>query len=144
MGCFERLVRSKFLANVSSELSLARERILVTDQAQFPATINFDKSAKKSLYKDYVYFYYLIEEMSDSVEEALNENLAADTLFFIEVDHISFVYSTDHNQVREAVKYSYNTNGLIPIYKGRHKVRDKIMYTALMDTRIQFTPIAPN
>ena len=144
MGCFERLVKSKFLANISSELSLARTKIQVVDPAQFPSMIHFEKSAKKRIYKDYLYFYFLMEEMSDSVIESINENSDPDTLFCIEADHIVFIYSNNLNQVKEAVKYSYNTSGLIPIYRSKHKIKDKVMYTALMDTRILFAPISPN
>jgi len=140
MGCFENLVKSKFLANVSSQLSLARERILTADSAQFPAIHIFNKAEKKLVYDDYVYHYYMIEEILDSIKE----NLAKDTLFYIEVDHITFMYSANQNQVKDAIKYSYNVNGLIPLYKGRHRLDGITMYTAMIDTRIHFTPVAPN
>jgi hypothetical protein len=140
MGCFENLVKSKFLANVSSQLSLARERILTADSAQFPAIHIFNKAEKKLVYDDYVYHYYMIEEIQDSIKE----NLAKDTLFYIEVDHITFMYSANQSQVKDAIKYSYNVNGLIPLYKGRHRLDGITMYTAMIDTRIHFTPVAPN
>lgn len=140
MGCFENLVKSKFLANVSSQLSLARERILTADSAQFPAIHIFNKAEKKLVYDDYVYHYYMIEEILDSIKE----NLAKDTLFYIEVDHITFMYSANQNQVKDAIKYSYNVNGLLPLYKGRHRLDGITMYTAMIDTRIHFTPVAPN
>ena len=140
MGCFENLVKSKFLANVSSQLSLARERILTADSAQFPAIHNFNKADKKLVYDDYVYHYYMIEEILDSIKE----NLAKDTLFYIEVDHITFMYSANQSQVKDAIKYSYNVNGLLPLYKGRHRLDGITMYTAMIDTRIHFTPVAPN
>ena len=144
MGCFEKLVTSKFLANISSELSLARKKIQVVDPTQFPSTINFNATEKKRVYKDYLYFYFLMEEMSDSVIEAANDKLDPDTLFCVEADHIVFIYSSSLNQIKEAIKYSYNTSGLFPIYRSKHKIRNKVMYTALMDTRILFSPISPN
>ena len=140
MGCFEKLVKSKFLANVSSELSLARERIQTADLAQFPAIHCFNKVEKKLVYDDYIYHYYMLEEILDSIKESL----AKDTLFYIEVDHITFMYSANQNQVKEAILYSYNVNGLIPLYKGRHRLDGVTMYTAMIDTRIHFTPVAPN
>ena len=54
------------------------------------------------------------------------------------------MYSANQNQVKDAIKYSYNVNGLIPLYKGRHRLDGITMYTAMIDTRIHFTPVAPN
>ena len=52
--------------------------------------------------------------------------------------------AANQNQVKEAILYSYNVNGLIPLYKGRHRLDGITMYTAMIDTRIHFTPVAPN
>lgn len=140
MGCFEKLVKSKFLANVSSELSLARERIQIADTTQFPTTHNFTKTKKKLIYDNYVYHYYILEEMLDSIAEGLLE----DVLIYIEVDHITFMYSISQSQIKQAIKYNYNVNGFIPLYKGRHRLNGITIHTLMVDTRIQFTPVAAN
>ncbi len=140
MGCFESLVKSKFLANVSSELSLARQAIRSMSQTLFPSIYYADKRDQKALYDEYVFQYYIIEEIRDT----LNESVDPDMIYFLQYDHMMCLYSLKKSQVTDAAMYNYNIHGYIPIYRGRHRVDGFTMYTVLFDTRMSHIPFSPN
>jgi hypothetical protein len=141
MGCFEKLVKSKFLANVSSELRLARQAVLSVTNTNLTPTIYGSKKDRKSLYDDYVYYFYLLEEIVDSLEEP---DCVKTMIYYIKYDTVMFIYSMDKGQVEDAIRYNYNLNGDIPLYKTKHRLKNKTVYTVLIDTRIRFEPISPN
>lgn len=140
MGCFESLVKSHFLANVTKELSLARNALQSMNLTQLPIALPNNKKVRKDVYDDYVYYYYLIEEMIDT----LKESTSADTIYYMQMDHIIFVYTLDYSQFKDAIRYSHNLNGDIPYHKSKHRIAGCTMYTALYDTRLCFTPFSIN
>ena len=99
MGCFEKLVKSKFLANVSSELRLARQAVLSVTNTNLTPTIYGSKKDRKSLYDDYVYYFYLLEEIVDSLEEP---DCVKTMIYYIKYDTVMFIYSMDKGQVEDA------------------------------------------
>lgn len=141
MGCFEKLVKSNFLANVSNELSLARRTLKSMSQTSFPPSILANKGDRKAIYDEIVYQYYLLEEAAESLEE-MDDNKTL--LFYINIDHIIFVYSRTRGQVDESIRYAYNVNGDFPLYRGRHKIKNQVIHTVMFDTRITFNPVSPN
>ena len=141
MGCFEKLVKSNFLANVLSELSLARRTLKSMSQTNFPASILANNQDKKALYEEVVYQYYLLEAVAESLEEMGDSK---SLLFYINIDHGIFVYSRTKSQIDEAIRYAYNVSGDFPFYRGRHKIKNNIVHTVMFDTRITFNPISPN
>ena len=140
MGCFEKLVKSHFFANVSAELKLARQTIRSMSQFYFEPALIFNKKEKKAVYKELMYNYYLMEEIVESMDEFDDK----DMVFYIQSDHIVFIYSQSQKQLKEAVQYSYNLNGDLPLCRSKHRVNNKLVYTALIDTRLQFEVISPN
>lgn len=141
MGCFERLVKSHFLANVSAELSLARKAVQSLGQISSTPMLFLNERDKKEVYAELTYQLYLIEDMVDTLRETKEDKR---TIYYCQTDSYIFVYSRDKKQVQEAIRYSYNLNGDIPLCKARHRVFGKYVYTALIDTRIQFVPFSPN
>lgn len=140
MGCFESLVKSHFLANVSKELSEARLALQGLSLIQLPTTLPVDKKVRRRIYDEYVYQCYLIEEILESLKELEDP----DIVYYIQLDGIIFIYTVDHSQFKDVLKYSYSMNGNIPFYKTKHRVLNKTVYTALYDTRINFTPFSIN
>lgn len=140
MRCFESLVKSKFLANVSNELSLARQAIRTMSQTAFPTNFYCDKRDRKALYDEYVYQYYLLEEIKDTIDNTIDPEL----IYYVQYDHIMYLYSLVKNQVTDAATYNYNIHGILPLYRGRHRIDGYTVYTALLDTRLTFNPFSPN
>ncbi len=139
MNCFKRLVDSNFLANAKNEL-LAAQRVLKAEEAlPFDATLIFNRDDAKYVYDCYIEDYALLFEVEQSEEELLK-----DAIYYIQEDHILFIYSKTKKLVDEAILYSYNVNGDIPLYRGRHKVNRQVVFTALIDVRIPFSPSSPN
>lgn len=141
MRCFEKLVKSKFLANISAELKLARQTMLSTSNSSLIPFLFYSRKERKNLYDDYVYYYYFLEEMQQSVDEPTHEK---SIIYYVKYENVLFIYSADKSQVDDAIRYSYNVNGDIPLCRSRHKIANKTIHTALMDTRIRFEPVSPN
>lgn len=139
MKCFERLVESNFLANVRSELQLAREAIRQEKQVQEGFRVySKDKRSRRVVYTRCVEQFDLIKSM----EESLTEN--SQLLFYIQIDYIIFAFSSKKAQIDDAIRHSYNLSGDLPFYRGKHKINGITFHTALIDTRFSFTPISPN
>ena len=139
MKCFERLVDSNFLANAKKEL-LAAQQVLKAEEALFfEPTLVFNRQAAKYIYDCYVEDYALLYEIEQS-----DVDLSKGTIYYIQEDHILFIYSKTKKLIDEAITYSYNVNGDIPFYRGRHKINNQVIFTVLIDVRIPFQPSSPN
>lgn len=140
MGCFESLVKSRFLADASSELSLARKAIKSMSQISLPASLYADKKVRKRIYDELVYQFYILEEIAESLKEDPNPFM----IFYMQFDDFIFLYSRKKDQIEDAILYNYNVNGDFPYYRGRHKINNMMVHTVMMDTRINFIPASPN
>lgn len=140
MKCFERLVKSHFIANISAELELARKTIKDASQSSIPPVIYANIKDRKALYDRYVYEFYLKEE----VEESLKEEGEYGLIYFIQFDDIMYIYSLDKTQLNDTVQYNYDVSGNLPLHRSRHKMQGKMVYTALFDKRLSFESISPN
>lgn len=139
MGCFENLVKSHFLANVSAELRLARRTVKSMGHTSLQPFLYVNKRNKKELYGDYIYQFYLTEEMQES---PLEDDKSM--IFFVQYETLAFIYSRSKAQIDESIQYSFNVHGQIPLGRAKHKINGFTVYTALIDTRFSFTPTSPN
>ncbi len=140
MGCFEKLDKSNFLANISKELTMARDAIQHMSLVDAPPQILPNKKDRKALYDDYVYELQLLEEIQDTIEEGMDPKF----VYYLHVDTFIFAYSQNLHQIDDVITYAYNLNGDWPVYKARHRFGTKTVYTVLLDTRFNFLPISPN
>lgn len=140
MGCFDKLVKSHFLANVSTELELARRTLQSMSQSAIPADILASKKARKQIYDNYISQYYVFEELSEMLEEDSQKNM----IHYLQLDHIVLICSRVKKQVTEAMMHSHNVNGDLPFYRGKHYIQGYVIHTVLIDTRISVTPSSPN
>lgn len=140
MGCFERLVKSHFLTNISAELSMARQAVGALHRVRYQPAIIASRSRRRALYAEIVYAYYFLEDMIELLSED-NEKM---TIYYCQIDHYIFMYSRNKKQLTESVRYNYNLNGDACIYQARHKIANQLVYTALIDTRMQLIPASVN
>lgn len=139
MKCFERLVQSSFLANVRSELELARETLKQAKQVEEGfRTYSNDRKSRRVVYNRCVQQFDLIR----SIEESLTEN--TQLLFYLQIDYLIFAFSSKKAQIDDAIRHSYNLSGDLPFYRGRHKINGITFHTVLIDTRFSFLPMSPN
>lgn len=139
MGLFQDLVKSKFLANATNELALARnvlkgDGLVIYDDYDHP----FDINLKKELYN---YYLHELNFIQDLVETEYTED---EMIYYIQNDPIVFVYSRSKKQIENSLKYSHNLNGDLPVYRGRHRVKSRMVYTLLIDTRFSLRPASVN
>lgn len=139
MKCFERLLQSNFLANVRSELQLARETLREAKQVEEGfKTYSKDRRSRRTVYNRCIQQFDLIQSM----EESLTEN--TQLLFYIQIDYLIFAFSSKKAQIDDAIRHSYNLSGDLPFYRGRHKINGITFHTVLIDTRFSFIPMSPN
>jgi len=139
MGCFSQLTQSNFLSESKEEL-LSAQRKLVTGAAPlFDATLIFNKKDRKYVYDNYIREYELLTELLE-----LEVDVSKRLIFYIQDDHLLFIYSKTRKLVDEAVIYNYNVCGDIPFCRSKHIIKGQTYFTALIDRRIEFTPISPN
>lgn len=139
MRCFDKL-KSHFLANVSEELSLARQTLKSMSFSRLDPCIIFEKKEKKIMYENTLFENYLLEEIIDTIAEGFDSK----SLYYVEVHDISFMYGTDKKLITEAIQYRYNVEGAIPSMKTKHRINGKTVYTLLYDTRLKFEPVNVN
>lgn len=138
MRCFEKLVHSRFLQNVSQELSMARQTLQSKSHTQL--TFFFERDLRKRVYDDFVYYFYVREEIANSLKDWDHP----DSLYFFEADEYLFAYSKKKSQIVDALKYNYNQTGQMPFYVGKMHINKVTVYTLLVDRNFQFEPISPN
>lgn len=139
MKCFERLIESNFLANVRSELELARDVIAKDDEVEAGFKVyGLDPKSRKLSYKTLVSKYNLIEAIKESIKDD------SDLLYFIKIEHIVFAFSRKKAQIEDAIRHSYNLNGDLPFFRSKHKIQGNTFHTMVIDTRFSFTPMSPN
>jgi hypothetical protein len=141
MKCFKRLVHSKFLAKASEELSRARKVLHDGEAPLFDTTYLYNKSDRKYVYDCYIEDYMLLDEIENAFDPTEDYK---NIVFYLEEDYLLFVYSRSRKLIQEAVAYSFNVHGDIPIHKSKHTIHNKVWYTALIDTRMPFPTPAPN
>lgn len=139
MGCFSQLVQSSFLSRAKEELLSAQRRLKTGEAPLFDSTLIFDKKDKKYVYDSYVWDYNLLAEL-----EEMEDDTPKDVIFYIQEEHILFIYSRTRKLIDEAIWYSYNVNGDIPLCRSKHVIRGRTYFTVIIDCRIHFIPNSPN
>ena len=141
MHCYKQLVQSKFLAKASEELSRARKVVNDEEAPLFDTALIYNKADRKYIYDCYVEDYMLLDEIQNTFDP---EEDYKDTIFYLQEDYILFVYSRSRKLIKEAVLYSYNVHGDIPLHKSKHTIHNKIWFTVQIDTRMPFPTSSPN
>ena len=141
MKCYKQLVQSKFLAKASEELSRARKVVNDEEAPLFDTTLTYNKADRKYIYDCYVEDYMLLDEIQNMFDP---EEDYKDTIFYLQEDYVLFVYSRSRKLIKEAVLYSYNVHGDIPLHKSKHTIHNKVWFTVLIDTRMPFPTSSPN
>lgn len=139
MSCFSKLKESGFFSNASSELESARRALNTLNQSVDLPQLFINKAARKRSYDYHVDYLYLLDELIATVGD-----LDKSTVYYMHVNEFIFVYSINKKLLNDAITYTYNLDGNIPMYTSKHKIENKVIYTALFDTRMVFTPSSPN
>lgn len=139
MGCFSQLVQSKFLSRAKEELLSAQRKLKAGDAPLFDSTLLFDEKDKKQVYDTYIWDYDLLAEI-----EEMEEGAPKDVIYYIQEDYLLFIYSRTRKLINEAILYSYNVNGDIPLCRSKHTINKCVYFTVLIDCRINFIPSSPN
>ena len=139
MGLFKDLIKSKFLANAVSELALARNSLLKNE----PLFINqythiFNTEMKKDVYDYYLNAYGFAYDLVDASYEE------DDMIYYIHEEDMIFIFSRSKRQIDNSIKYSFNINGDIPVYRGKHRVKSRLVHTVLIDTKFCVRPPSAN
>ena len=138
MSCYTRLVESHFLRNVEAEFSLAQEAL--KSQLPFDEAIvglNFNRNYNKALYEFYISMLNCVEDLEMALQDEHMVN-------YIQDEYIILLFSCKKNLVQEALLYTHHINGDVSFFQSRHRVKNKYVYTAMIDTRFIIPPCTTN
>jgi len=107
----------------------------------FDTNFTYNKADRKYIYDCYLEDYMLIEELVEQFESGQEYK---DVVYYMQESYILFIYSRSRKLIKEAISYSFNVHGDIPIHKSRHIIHGKAWFTALVDTRMPFQVSSPN
>lgn len=145
MGCFDSLVKSHFIANASVELKLARQTIKLSSQPAFTAAFLFNKAERRAEYDNFVYQWYILEEIESSLLAQGKLEDVSRVVFYMKLEEVTFVYSLSKVELKKVEDYGFEVNGDIPLCRSKHKIKKGvIVYTMILDNRLQFIPYTAN
>ena len=145
MGCFDSLVKSHFIANASVELKLARQTIKLSSQPAFTAAFLFNKAERRAEYDNFVYQWYILEEIESSLLAQGKLEDVSRVVFYMKLEEVTFVYSLSKVELKKVEDYGIEVNGDIPLCRSKHKIKKGvIVYTMILDNRLQFIPYTAN
>ena len=145
MGCFDSLVKSHFIANASVELKLARQTIKLSSQPAFTAAFLFNKAERRAEYNNFVYQWYILEEIESSLLAQGKLEDVSRVVFYMKLEEVTFVYSLSKVELKKVEDYGFEVNGDIPLCRSKHKIKKGvIVYTMILDNRLQFIPYTAN
>ena len=140
MGYFENLVQSQFLMNAKEELLNAQQALIKGIVS--PPIHYASKKTKRRIFKKYIQHYGLLEEIVDQI--VTQGDLEPSTTYLFIIEHLIFMYSLDPKQIKKALQYTFKVDGNLPYYKSKLNInRMCSVYTALVDTRLGYTPPSP-
>lgn len=145
MGCFDSLVKSHFIANASVELKLARQTVKLSSQPAFTAAFLFNKAERQAEYDNFVYQWYILEEIESSLlAEGKLEDVSR-VVFYMKLEEVTFIYSLSKVELKKVENYSFEVNGDIPLCRSKHKIKKGVtVHTMILDNRLQFIPYTAN
>lgn len=145
MGCFDSLVKSHFIANASVELKLARQTIKLSSQPAFTAAFLFNKAERRAEYDNFVYQWYILEEIESSLLAQGKLEDVSRVVFYMKLEEVTFIYSLSKVELKKVEDYGFEVNGDIPLCRSKHKIKKGvIVYTMILDNRLQFIPYTAN
>ena len=145
MGCFDSLVKSHFIGNASVELKLARQTIKLSSQPAFTAAFLFNKAERRAEYDNFVYQWYILEEIESSLLAQGKLEDVSRVVFYMKLEEVTFVYSLSKVELKKVEDYGFEVNGDIPLCRSKHKIKKGvIVYTMILDNRLQFIPYTAN
>ena len=135
MNLFDKLTKSKFLSNINVELARAA-KVVQTDSKHVvykPTTHNFSSEESKALYHEICYSYdflSLLYEIPPTNKQ----------LHYIQADQFIFIASRSKQNMTQALHYSLQVNGDLPLYRTKHVISNKSIHTMLIDTTFTINP----
>jgi len=145
MGCFDSLVKSHFIANASVELKLARQTIKLSSQPAFTAAFLFNKAERRAEYDNFVYQWYILEEIESSLLSQGKLEDVSRVVFYMKLEEVTFIYSLSKVELKKVEDYGFEVNGDIPLCRSKHKIKKgMIVHTMILDNRLQFIPYTAN
>ena len=63
----------------------------------------------------------------------------------MKLEEVTFIYSLSKVELKKVEDYGFEVNGDIPLCRSKHKIKKGvIVYTMILDNRLQFIPYTAN
>lgn len=139
MSCFSKLVSSKFIKNIGTELLQARKILDAPRQSIRKRSMYYtSKTERKKLYNYHV--------QNCGFKDYFNEIDPEDTdmLFALQEGTIIWLACRSKSFLDMSAANSLHLTGDIPIYTGKHYINNKLFHVLLYDLSFQVIPPTTN
>lgn len=139
MDCFDKLIESKFLKLIGTEIESAQTTLtkLVSNCPPL-GTLPLRSTDKKRKYNTYLNLFGFKQEFTNFDPFDFN------TLYYMNEGSVLLLCSRTKYIVSIAVDKSLQTSGYVPFYRTKHKIHNVMFYTAMYDTLFKLIPTTNN
>lgn len=138
MSNYAKLVESRFFSNINAEFKMAQTVMRLDIPFDVDEIgLRFDPEYTKSLYEFYLYDMNCIQDLQLALDDPNIVN-------YVQCEYLILFFSRKKKLVDESLMYTHYINGDIPFYRGKHKIDNKFVYTAMIDTRFIIPPCSTN
>lgn len=138
MSNYTKLVESRFFRNIQAEFRLAQNMLKLHMPFDLDDIgIKTDKDYNRSLYDFYIYELDCVDDFKLAVNNP-------EIINYIQSDYIILFFGRKKKLIDESIMVTHFINGDIPFYRGKHKVDNHYIHTAMIDTRFIIPPYTTN
>jgi hypothetical protein len=143
MGCFNDLIANSFLKNALNELAEAKQKIKVVQDKQHDNTYFLNIYNRKVGYKTFISEYDVLGYIREELLTRLIEDKHLGALLIpidSKLDTVIFCFSASISTINKVIKHYYNVDGVLPYYRGKHRIYNKNIHTVLLNIKTVFPP----
>ena len=143
MGCFNNLITNSFLKNALNELAEAKLKIKDVQDEKHNNTYFLNMYNRKAGYKTFINDYGVLGYIREELLTRLLEDKHLGALLIpvdSKLDTVIFCFSANINTINKVVKHYYNVDGVLPYYRGKHRIYNKNIHTVLLNIKTVFPP----
>lgn len=139
MKCFERLKKSNFMSNITSELEEAT--CIITEYYNIMVADDIMHSFNKDRAKE---VYYMICNEIGFFSSLYSMGSYTTKVYYTQSDRYIFICTHNKKDLTREIHYNCLVNGDVPLYTNKHIIKGKTVHTALIDTWFTIVPPTTN
>lgn len=139
MDCLDKLVDSKFLRQIGTEIQIAKSKIIkLVEDCPTPGSLPISKKDKERKYNSYLKICGFEEEFVYFDPEDKH------TLYYMNEGGILLISAQTKVIVDSAINQTLCISGDVPFYRKKKYINNKVYYFAMYDLAFRLPPITLN